>query len=130
SLQAFSKIETCFSRGPSPSGRGCREAAVEGRRSTLIRPFGPPSPKGRRTRGLRFPFVALIRDIKSFLPESIRSSRIDGNYLLQIRNARRNSTIQCVTKEDSHHDEHIDRVDTLTSSPGRSGCAGRRCPSG
>src|SRR5262245_34837081 len=30
-LQAFSKMETCFSRSPSPSGRGCREAAGEGK---------------------------------------------------------------------------------------------------
>src|SRR5215470_15030860 len=35
-----------FSRGPSPSGRGCREAAGEGKRSTLIRPFRGPSPRG------------------------------------------------------------------------------------
>ena len=28
------------------------EAAGEGKRSTIIRPFGPPSPKGRRTRAI------------------------------------------------------------------------------
>src|SRR5215831_18596663 len=42
-------MEICFSRGPSHSGRGCREAAGEGKRSTLIRPFWPPCPKGRKT---------------------------------------------------------------------------------
>ena len=31
-------------------GRGWREAPGEGRKCTLIRPFGPPSPRGRRTR--------------------------------------------------------------------------------
>ena len=35
---------------PSPSGRGWREAPGEGRKCTLIRPFRPPSPRGRRTR--------------------------------------------------------------------------------
>jgi hypothetical protein len=39
---------------PSPEGRGCREATGEGCRngisSPLIRPFGPPSPFGRRMR--------------------------------------------------------------------------------
>src|SRR5262249_52369492 len=48
-------MEDCFSRGPSPSGRGCREAAGGGQRLTLIRPFGPPSPKGRRIRTILSP---------------------------------------------------------------------------
>src|SRR5438128_7822583 len=39
-----------FRKCPSPFGRGWREAPGEGRKSTLIRPFGPPSPRGRRTR--------------------------------------------------------------------------------
>jgi len=39
-----------FRERPSPFGRGWREARGEGRKRTLIRPFGPPSPRGRRTR--------------------------------------------------------------------------------
>src|SRR6266516_1917566 len=39
-----------FRKCPSPFGRGWREAPGEGWKSTLIRPFGPPSPRGRRTR--------------------------------------------------------------------------------
>src|SRR6266581_1123427 len=39
-----------FRACPSPFGRGWREAPGEGRKCTLIRPFGPPSPRGRRTR--------------------------------------------------------------------------------
>src|SRR5439155_18222504 len=39
-----------FRSCPSPFGRGRREAPGEGRKCTLIRPFGPPSPRGRRTR--------------------------------------------------------------------------------
>src|SRR5439155_1436030 len=39
-----------FRACPSPFGRGWREAPSEGRKCTLIRPFGPPSPRGRRTR--------------------------------------------------------------------------------
>src|SRR5262249_37709269 len=46
------KSKPVFSRGPSPSGRGRCEAAGEGNRSTLIRPFGPPSPKGGWTRAI------------------------------------------------------------------------------
>src|SRR5262245_59760069 len=42
-------MKTCFQSRPSPSGRGCREARVRVGRA-LIRPFGPPSPGGRRTR--------------------------------------------------------------------------------
>src|SRR2546422_8807773 len=41
---------TLFRACPSPFGRGWREAPGEGRKCTLIRPFGPPSPRGRRTR--------------------------------------------------------------------------------
>ncbi len=39
-----------FQKCPSPFGRGWREAPGEGWKSTLIRPLGPPSPRGRRTR--------------------------------------------------------------------------------
>src|SRR6266581_2746852 len=39
-----------FRACPSPFGRGWREAPGEGRKCTLIRSFGPPSPRGRRTR--------------------------------------------------------------------------------
>src|SRR5436309_13087522 len=39
-----------FRKCPSPFGRGWREAPGEGWKSTLIRPLGPPSPRGRRTR--------------------------------------------------------------------------------
>ncbi len=39
-----------FRACPSPFGRGWREAPGKGRKRTLIRPFGPPSPRGRRTR--------------------------------------------------------------------------------
>src|SRR6266581_7121549 len=35
-----------FRACPSPFGRGWREAPGEGRKCTLIRPFGPPSPRG------------------------------------------------------------------------------------
>src|SRR2546422_9606584 len=44
-----------FFASPSPSGRGWREAPGEGSNAetlgtpALIRPFGPPSPRGRRT---------------------------------------------------------------------------------
>src|SRR5262245_17201108 len=31
-LQAFSEVETCFSRDPSPFGKGCRETAGEGKK--------------------------------------------------------------------------------------------------
>ena len=50
------KIGSLFFASPSPSGRGCREAAGEGKprlNRALIRPFAPPSPGGRRT--LRVP---------------------------------------------------------------------------
>ncbi len=39
-----------FWKCPSPFGTGWRGAPGEGWKSTLIRPFGPPSPRGRRTR--------------------------------------------------------------------------------
>src|SRR6266567_6379202 len=40
-----------------PFGRGWREAPGEGRNCTLIRPFGPPSPRGRRTRATGWSFL-------------------------------------------------------------------------
>ena len=63
-LQALSKNGNRFSRDPSPSGRGCREAAGEGRTAALIGPFfslrpnglglraGHLLPRGRRTRAI------------------------------------------------------------------------------
>src|SRR5262249_50848458 len=56
-----------FARGPSPFGRGCREAAGEGGRieanTTLIPRFARPSPRGRRTRlppGCLILFIGLL----------------------------------------------------------------------
>src|SRR5438552_4852859 len=50
SLQKHSLFGNLFRACPSPFGRGWREAPGEGWTCTLIRPFGPPSPRGRRTR--------------------------------------------------------------------------------
>src|SRR3989454_4083647 len=52
-----------FFASPSPSGRGWREAPGEGSNAemlgtpALIRPFGPPSPGGRRTRPRVSPLI-------------------------------------------------------------------------
>src|SRR5439155_2007223 len=45
-----SLFRNLFRKCPSHFGKGWREAPGEGRKCTLIRPFGPPSPRGRRTR--------------------------------------------------------------------------------
>ena len=51
-VRSRSRIDAgfCFGHVPLPLGEGRREAPGEGRKCTLIRPFGPPSPRGRRTR--------------------------------------------------------------------------------
>src|SRR2546426_2874896 len=51
----FANVETCFSRVPLPPGEGGAKRRVRARNAetlgipALIRPFGPPSPGGRRT---------------------------------------------------------------------------------
>src|SRR5881397_1912404 len=49
-VRSRSRIDAgfCFGHVPLPLGEG-GEAPGEGRKCTLIRPFGPPSPRGRRT---------------------------------------------------------------------------------
>src|SRR5438876_9128483 len=51
-VRSRSRIDAgfCFGHVPLPLGEGRREAPGEGRKCTLIRPFGPPSPRGSRTR--------------------------------------------------------------------------------
>src|SRR5262249_25677545 len=48
-LQASQKWKRVFREVPLPLGEGAAKRRVRGKRSTLIRPFGSPSPKGRRT---------------------------------------------------------------------------------
>src|SRR5262245_22375670 len=52
-LQAFFKMETVSREVPLPLGEGAAKRRVRAE-SALIRPFGPPSPEGRRTRPASF----------------------------------------------------------------------------